>query len=164
MTADRLEAPGPLSGLRVLELADEKGHFCGKLMGDLGADVVKIEPPGGERTRRVGPFLDDVPHPERSLSFWHYNTSKRSITLNLETGPGAAFFQRLAAKVRHCPGNLSRRLFGVPWPGLRAIERAQPGTHRVFADPLRPDRPLARLSDLGPASPGGRRPDGVFGI
>ena len=98
MTADRLEAPGPLSGLRVLELADEKGQFCGKLMGDLGADVVKIEPPGGERTRRVGPFLDDVPHPERSLSFWHYNTSKRSITLNLESGPGAAFFQRLAAK------------------------------------------------------------------
>ena len=98
MTADRLEAPGPLSGLRVLELADEKGQFCGKLMGDLGADVVKIEPPGGERTRRVGPFLDDVPHPERSLSFWHYNTSKRGITLNLETGPGAAFFQRLATK------------------------------------------------------------------
>ena len=98
MTGQRLEGPGPLSGLRVLELADEKGQFCGKLMGDLGADVVKIEPPGGERTRRVGPFLDDVPHPERSLSFWHYNTSKRSITLNLETGPGAAFFQRLAAK------------------------------------------------------------------
>ena len=88
---------GPLSGLRVLELADEKGQFCGKLMGDLGADVIKIEPPGGQNTRWVGPFLDDVPHRERSLSFWHYNTSKRGITLNLETGPGAAFFQRLAA-------------------------------------------------------------------
>jgi crotonobetainyl-CoA:carnitine CoA-transferase CaiB-like acyl-CoA transferase len=90
--------PGPLSGLRVLELADEKGQFCGKLMGDLGADVIKIEPPGGQNTRWVGPFLDDVPHRERSLSFWHYNTSKRGITLNLETGAGAAFFQRLAAK------------------------------------------------------------------
>ena len=98
MTGEQLAEPGPLSGLRVLELADEKGQFCGKLMGDLGADVIKIEPPGGEKTRRVGPFLDDVPHPERSLSFWHYNTSKRGITLNLETGPGAAFFQRLAAK------------------------------------------------------------------
>ena len=91
------QPPGPLSGLRVLELADEKGQFCGKLMGDLGADVIKIEPPGGENTRRVGPFLDDIPHWERSLSFWHYNTSKRGITLNLESADGRTLFCRLAA-------------------------------------------------------------------
>jgi hypothetical protein len=47
--------PGPLAGLRVLELADEKGQFCGKLMADLGADVLKIEPPGGQSSRAVGP-------------------------------------------------------------------------------------------------------------
>ena len=88
---------GPLTGLRVLELADEKGQFCGKLMADLGADVIKIEPPGGQNTRHVGPFLDDIPNPERSLSFWHYNTSKRGITLNLETADGKALFQKLAA-------------------------------------------------------------------
>mgnify|MGYP001606627768 FL=1 len=88
--------PGPLAGLRVLELADEKGQFCGKLMADLGADVIKIEPPGGQNTRAVGPFLDDIPHRERSLSFWHYNTSKRGITLNLETADGRELFQRLA--------------------------------------------------------------------
>lgn len=91
------EAQGPLAGLRVLELSDEKGQFCGKLLGDLGADVVKIEPPGGEQCRHVGPFLDDIPHPERSLSFWYYNTSKRGITLNLETADGRALFRRLAA-------------------------------------------------------------------
>jgi len=91
------QPPGPLAGLRVLELADEKGQFCGKLMGDLGADVIKIEPPSGEKTRRVGPFLDDIPHWERSLSFWHYNTSKRGITLNLESADGQALFRRLAA-------------------------------------------------------------------
>ncbi|MCG8546723.1 MAG: CoA transferase [Alphaproteobacteria bacterium] len=90
-------AAGPLSGLRVLELADEKAQFCGKLMGDLGADVIKIEPPGGETTRSVGPFLDDQPHRERSLAFWHYNTSKRGITLNLETEEGRGLFRRLAA-------------------------------------------------------------------
>ncbi len=89
--------PGPLTGLRVLELADEKGQFCGKLMADLGADVVKVEPPGGQATRLVGPFLDDVPHPERSLYFWHYNTSKRGITLNLECADGQGLFRRLAA-------------------------------------------------------------------
>lgn len=90
-------AAGPLAGLRVLELADEKGQFCGKLLGDLGADVVKIEPPGGAATRHIGPFLHDLPHPERSLSFWYYNTSKRGITLNLETGDGRRLFRRLAA-------------------------------------------------------------------
>ena len=87
---------GPLSGLRALELADEKGQFRGKLMADLGADVIKIEPPGGQNTRSVGPFLDDIPHPERSLYFWHYNTSKRGITLNLESPDGKAMFGRLA--------------------------------------------------------------------
>jgi crotonobetainyl-CoA:carnitine CoA-transferase CaiB-like acyl-CoA transferase len=94
---DAQTLPGTFAGLRVLELADETGHFCGKLLGDLGADVVKIEPPGGERNRRVGPFLDDIPHPERSLSFWYYNTSKRGITLNLETADGRQLFGRLAA-------------------------------------------------------------------
>src|SRR5213082_3410962 len=88
--------PGPLTGLRILELTDAKGQFCGKLMGDLGADVIKIEPPGGETTRRVGPFLDDIPHPDRSLSFWYYNTSKRGVTLNLETADGSRLFRRLA--------------------------------------------------------------------
>ena len=95
--SDGQPLPGPLAGLRVLELADHKGQFCGKLFGDLGADVVKIEPPGGEPCRRVGPFLDDIPHPDRSLSFWYYNTSKRSITLNVQTPDGRALFARLAA-------------------------------------------------------------------
>ncbi len=95
--SDTQQGQGPLTGLRILELSDEKGQFCGKLFGDLGADVIKIEPPDGERNRHVGPFLDDIPHPERSLSFWYYNTSKRGITLNLETSDGRALFRRLAA-------------------------------------------------------------------
>ena len=89
--------PGPFAGVRVLELANETGRFCGKLLGDLGADVVKIEPPGGEKCRHIGPFHDDIPHPEKSLPFWYYNTSKRGITLNLETADGRALFRRLAA-------------------------------------------------------------------
>ena len=95
--SDPQNLPGPLSGLRVLELADETGQFCGKLLGDLGAELVKIEPPGGEPCRRIGPFLDDIPHPERSLSFWYYNTSKRGITLDPETADGRELFSRLAA-------------------------------------------------------------------
>jgi crotonobetainyl-CoA:carnitine CoA-transferase CaiB-like acyl-CoA transferase len=94
---DAAPPPGPLTGLRILELADETGQFCGKLLGDLGADVVKIEPPGGEHCRQIGPFLDDIPHPERSLSFWYYNTSKRGITLDLGTVDGGELFRRVAA-------------------------------------------------------------------
>ena len=102
---------GPLAGLRVVELADEKGQFCGKLMADLGADVIKVEPPGGQATRLVGPFLDDIPHRERSLSFWHYNTSKRGITLDLESPEGKGIFRRLVPTVdiileTHPPGYL----------------------------------------------------------
>lgn len=119
-------AAGPLAGLRVLELADEKGQFCGKLMGDLGADVVKIEPPGGEAARRVGPFLDDIPHLDRSLSFWYYNTSKRGITLNLETQDGCRIFKRLADDadivLETCrPGYLSA--LGI---GYEALSAANP--------------------------------------
>ncbi len=94
---DAKTPPGPLTGLRVLELTEATGQFCGKLLGDLGADVVKVEPPGGERNRHVGPFLDDIPHPERSLSFWYYNTSKRGVTLNLRAADGRRLFGRLAA-------------------------------------------------------------------
>ena len=87
---------GPLHGLRVLELSDEKAQWAGKLMADFGADVVKIEPPGGQSTRTVGPFYQDLPDRERSLYFWHYNTSKRGVTLDLETEDGRGLFRRLA--------------------------------------------------------------------
>jgi crotonobetainyl-CoA:carnitine CoA-transferase CaiB-like acyl-CoA transferase len=87
-----------LQGLRVLEIGDELGEYCGKLLAGLGADVVKVEPPGGEATRAYGPFLDDQPDPERSLYFWHYNFGKRGIVLDLETEAGRQAFRRLAAK------------------------------------------------------------------
>ena len=88
---------GPLSGLRVLELTGEHAQFCGKLMADLGADVIKVEPPGGQGTSEVGPFLDDEAGPERSLYFWHYNTSKRGITLDITKPEGQEVFRKLAA-------------------------------------------------------------------
>lgn len=56
-----------LSPYRVLDLTNERGLVCGKLLADLGADVIKVEPPGGDRTRNIGPFYHDEPHPEKSL-------------------------------------------------------------------------------------------------
>lgn len=86
-----------LPSYRILDLAGGPGVFCTKLLADYGADVIKIEHPSGDYGRSKGPFLGDVPHPERSLYFLYYNTNKRSITLNLETELGRAIFKRLAA-------------------------------------------------------------------
>ena len=93
-----MTAPGPLDGIRVLELASERCAFAGKLLADLGADLVLVEPPGGDAMRRWPPFLEDRPGPERSLSFWHYHTSKRGIRLDLERPAGAELFRRLVAR------------------------------------------------------------------
>jgi benzylsuccinate CoA-transferase BbsE subunit len=83
------------TGLRVLEFVDQRGEYCGKLFADMGADVIKVEPPGGGPTRRIGPFLDDQPGPDRSLFFWHYNTSKRGITLDPTLPEGRELFDLL---------------------------------------------------------------------
>jgi benzylsuccinate CoA-transferase BbsE subunit len=86
---------GMLSDYRVLDLTDHKGIYCAKVLADLGADVIKIEKPGGDAARNIGPFYKDIPHPEKSLYWWAYNTSKRGITLNLETADGKDIFRRL---------------------------------------------------------------------
>jgi benzylsuccinate CoA-transferase BbsE subunit len=85
-----------LSGLRVIELASDRAAYAGKLMGDLGADVIVVEAPGGHASRGFGPFVDDQADPDKCLWWWHYNTSKRSVVLDLETEDGRAAFRRLA--------------------------------------------------------------------
>jgi crotonobetainyl-CoA:carnitine CoA-transferase CaiB-like acyl-CoA transferase len=88
---------GPLCDLRVLEIADEKGAYCGKLLAANGADVMKVEPPWGDPSRWFGPFVHDTPGPERSLHFWHYNVNKRGVTLDLSTAGGGEIFRQLVA-------------------------------------------------------------------
>src|SRR5262247_3317367 len=90
-------ARGPLTGIRVIELADEQAEYCGLTLAGLGADVVKVEPPGGNPTRRIGPFYQDREDPERSLFFWQYNRGKRSIVLDLRQGNDRERFRSLVA-------------------------------------------------------------------
>ena len=78
------EASGPLTGLRVLDFTGRKGGYCGLLLANLGAEVVLIEPRGGDPMRREGPFKSDLPHEDGSLSFAAYHTNKRGIVLDLE--------------------------------------------------------------------------------
>src|SRR3989337_163317 len=90
-----------LAGVKVVELCEMvAGPYCAKLLSDLGAEVVKVEKPGlGDEARRRGPFLNDVPHPERSGLFLYLNTNKLGITLDLETAKGRQIFKELVSDV-----------------------------------------------------------------
>jgi crotonobetainyl-CoA:carnitine CoA-transferase CaiB-like acyl-CoA transferase len=86
-----------LTGFRVIELASERIAFAGKLLGDMGADVILIEPPGGDPARAYPPFLDDAAGPDRSLWWWHYHTSKRGVMLDLDSAGDGERFKALVA-------------------------------------------------------------------
>ncbi|MBN1627008.1 MAG: CoA transferase [Deltaproteobacteria bacterium] len=95
MMTEKHSSETVLGGYRVLDLTDEKGPMCGWALANLGAEVIKIEPPEGDRSRNIPPFYGDVPHPEKSLFFFAYNTNKKSITLNLKTTDGQNIFKEL---------------------------------------------------------------------
>jgi crotonobetainyl-CoA:carnitine CoA-transferase CaiB-like acyl-CoA transferase len=91
-------APGPLAGLRVLELGGEQADYAGLLCAGLGATVVKVEPPDGSRSRQIGPFHGGDPDPERSLYFWGYNRGKRSVIIDLAAADGRDRLRGLLAE------------------------------------------------------------------
>ena len=75
------------------------GFLCGKILADLGIDVIKIEPPGGDQARYTGPFYKDIPHPEKSLFWLAYNVNKRGMTLNIKEQEGRDIFMKLMKQV-----------------------------------------------------------------
>jgi crotonobetainyl-CoA:carnitine CoA-transferase CaiB-like acyl-CoA transferase len=136
---------GALEGRRVLELADETGLYCGKLLADLGADVLKIETPGGDATRWIPPFHGGAPHPDRSFLFLYMNGNKRSLELDLSRADDRGRFEQLAAAAdvlveTQRPGVLDR--LGLGYEAVRAVNPrivftsitgfGQSGPHRDF--------------------------------
>jgi CoA:oxalate CoA-transferase len=118
-------AEGLLSGVRVIEYCSfVSGPYCTKLFADLGAEVIKIEPPEGDVARRIEPFLHDNPHPELSGLFLYLNTNKKGITLSLESIEGRELFKKLIADADifvedQAPGELER--LGLNYDVLRKI-------------------------------------------
>ena len=101
---------GALDGLKVLEFSEFiTGPYCGKLLADLGAEVIKVEKPGGDKARRWGPFPGDIKHPEKSGIFLFLNTNKKGITLNVESGEGREIFLRLIGRADVLIENYPRR-------------------------------------------------------
>lgn len=91
---------GILASCRVLDLTNERGFLCGKILAELGADVIKIEPPGGDEARRIGPFYRNQIDPEKSLYWLAFNVGKRGITLNLECRDGQEILKLLVKKAQ----------------------------------------------------------------
>ncbi|MEK7354702.1 MAG: CoA transferase [Chloroflexota bacterium] len=87
-----------LGGVKVLDLTEERGLYAGKMLADLGADVIKIEKPEGSKARRTSPFKDDIPGLENSLYFLNFNTNKRGVTLNIDSSAGRDIFKQLALR------------------------------------------------------------------
>ena len=83
---------------RVLDLTNRNGYLCGRILADLGADVVKVERPEGDPDRRIGPFYQQSYNRERSLFWFAYNANKRGITLNLDSRDGRQILKMLAVK------------------------------------------------------------------
>jgi len=114
-----MEEKNLIKDCRVLDLSNELGFLCGKIMGDLGADVIKVEPPGGDPARSMGPFYKDIPHPEKSLYWFAFNNNKRGITLNIETADGRDILKRLIASAdilieSFAPGYMDKLGLGYP--------------------------------------------------
>jgi crotonobetainyl-CoA:carnitine CoA-transferase CaiB-like acyl-CoA transferase len=132
-----------LAGLRVLDLANERGLLCGQILADLGADVIQIEPPGGSSARRLGPHLKDERDPERSLFFWAYARGKRGVVLDLETDAGRADLRALARSAdflieSETPGRM--RALGLDYESLA---RENPALVYVSITPFGQDGPKA---------------------
>jgi crotonobetainyl-CoA:carnitine CoA-transferase CaiB-like acyl-CoA transferase len=87
-----------LSGYRALDLTDEKGFICGKILAALGVETIKVEPPGGDPTRNIPPYLNGQPDINRSIYWMAHNTDKRSLTLNLKLERGRELFKMLVPK------------------------------------------------------------------
>jgi len=146
-----------LISFRVLDLTDQKGLLCGKVLGDLGADVVKIEPPGGDPARSIGPFYKDIPHPEKSL-FWLYaNLNKRGITLNLELGEGRELFKKLVAKADAVIESFEPGYLDCLGLGYSELEKINPGLVMTSITPFGQKGPYAhfKATDIVGMSMGG---------
>ena len=131
-----------LSDVRVLDLTwNIAGPYCTKLLADYGADVIKVENTNGDPSRRMGPFPNDSPDPEKSGLFLHLNTNKRGITLNLKSSEGKRIIKKLAKEVdvlieNFRPGVMAR--LGLDYETLAAIN---------------PDLVMTSISNFGQTGP-----------
>lgn len=113
-----------LNPYRVIDLSDDRGIFCGKILADLGAEVIKIEPTYGDPARRIGPFINEVPGIENSLYWQLYSANKKSIALDIHSNEGKEILLKLISSSdilieSFTPGTLDA--IGLGWNTLKSI-------------------------------------------
>lgn len=136
--------PGPLDGIRVLDLTQGNEQYCGKLFAQLGADVLLVEPVAGCAQRREGPFLGNRAHREHSLAFAYFNQGKRGIALDLDQAQGQDVFRALVRQAdlvidAERPGRMEARGLGP-----QALAREQPAVVTTSITPFGQQGPYAQ--------------------
>ncbi|MHC4504657.1 MAG: CaiB/BaiF CoA transferase family protein [Planctomycetota bacterium] len=142
---------------RVLDLTDHRGELASMVLGDLGAEVIKVEPPGGSASRRWGPFLEDAPEPERSLRYFANNRNKRGIVLDLEAEEDRERFLRLVETADFLFESDSPDAMARLRLDFDSLREASPRLVYVSITPFGQDGPYSRFAatDLTVAAMGG---------
>ncbi|MDE0661315.1 MAG: CoA transferase [Gammaproteobacteria bacterium] len=136
---------GALAGVRVVELAQAPIAWAGKLLADMGADVILVEPPGGDPSRNYPPFVDDEPGQDRSLYWWHYHTSKRGVVVDLDAPAGRERFRALAATADVLLEAEPRRRLGELGLDYQDLKRIRPELVHVAVTPYGRNDPKSDL-------------------
>ncbi len=156
--AEKEKMEGMLSPYRALDLTDEKGLLCGKILGDLGADVIKVERLGGDPARNIGPFYHDETDPEKSLFWFAFNTSKRGITLDIEKADGQELFKRLVKSADFVIESFPQGYMDKLGLGYSGLERVNPRVIMVSITPFGQTGPykVFKAPDIVAFAMGGR--------
>jgi crotonobetainyl-CoA:carnitine CoA-transferase CaiB-like acyl-CoA transferase len=142
--------PGPLSGVRVLDLADVAGAMCAKLLCDLGAETILVEPPEGSAMRKVEPFLKEAPDSDRSLFFWHHNAGKRGLRLDLSSAAGRDQLRHWIAGCDILVESFPAGHLAAQGLGYDALATTHPGLIQISITPFGQTGPYSQFhgSDL----------------
>ena len=148
---------GGLVGLRVLDLADHSAVFAGRILADLGAEVILVEPSGGGPTRQLRPFLDGVAAEERSCVHQYFGANKKSVVLDVETADGKDKFLRLVATADIVLDTASPGRLDALGLGFDALTAARPGLIQISVTPFGLDVPWSdrKANDLVAGAAGG---------
>jgi len=146
-----------LADFRALDLTDETGFLCGRILADLGAEVIKVERPGGDKSRNIGPFYHDIPDPEKSLYWFAFNTNKKGITLNIESHEGRDILRKLVKKADFVIESFSVNYLDSLDLGYRELSQINPRLVMTSITPFGQNGPYKdyQASDLVMMAAGG---------